>query len=357
MRALPDAASRLLRLLPPETAHRLSLRLLAWAPRALIAASDPDDPILATRAFGLDFPNPIGLAAGYDKNAEAFGPALRLGFGFVEIGSVTPRPQAGNPKPRLFRLSEDRAVINRMGFNNDGLEAVATRLARRGRRGMTDGVLGANLGKNKDSADAAADYAAGVRALGPHAESLVINVSSPNTPGLRALQGREPLAALIAAALQARGAARPPLLLKIAPDLTEADKQDIAEVALAGGLDGLIVSNTTIARPPELRSTARAEAGGLSGRPLFAPSTAVLSDMYRLTGGKLPLIGVGGIASVEDAYAKIRAGASLLQIYTALVYEGPGLIQRIKRGLAAKLRAEGFTSIAQAVGANHRSRA
>jgi dihydroorotate dehydrogenase len=353
MRALPDAASRLLRLLPPETAHRLSLRLLAWAPRALVGTSRPDDPILASRAFGLDFPNPVGLAAGYDKNAEAFGPAMRLGFGFVEIGSVTPRPQAGNPQPRLFRLTEDRAVINRMGFNNDGLAAVAARLARR----KAGGIIGANLGKNKDSADAAADYAAGVRALGPHADYLVINVSSPNTPGLRALQGRKPLAALIAAVREARGAARPPLLLKIAPDLTEADKQDIAEVALASGLDGLIVSNTTIARPADLRGAAKAETGGLSGRPLFAPSTAVLSDMYRLTGGKLPLIGVGGIGSAADAYAKIRAGASLLQIYTALVYEGPGLVERIKQGLAAKLRADGFTSIAQAVGADHRAKA
>jgi len=353
MRALTDAATRLLRFLPPETAHRLSLRLLAMAPRALFGAGSTDDPILASHAFGLDFPNPVGLAAGYDKNAEAFGPALGLGFGFAEIGSVTPRPQPGNPQPRLFRLREDRAVINRMGFNNDGLEAVAARLSRRGRYG----IIGANLGKNKDSADAAADYAAGVRALGPHADYLVINVSSPNTPGLRALQGREPLAALIAAVRAARAAAHPPVLLKIAPDLTEADKQDIAEVALAGGLDGLIVSNTTIARPPALRGAAKTETGGLSGRPLFVPSTAVLADMYRLTGGTLPLIGVGGIASADDAYAKIRAGASLLQIYTALVYEGPGLVNRIKRGLAARLRADGFTSIAQAIGADHRGRA
>ena len=353
MRALTDAASRLLRLLPPESAHRLSLRLLALTPPALLGNGSPDDPILRTRAFGLDFPNPVGLAAGYDKNAEALEGASHLGFGFVEIGSVTPRPQAGNPRPRLFRLSEDRAVINRMGFNNDGLDAVAARLARRTKKV----ILGANLGKNKESADAAADYAAGVRALGPHADYLVINVSSPNTPGLRALQGRAPLEALIAAVLAARGSHRLPLLLKIAPDLTDADKQDIAEVALASGLDGLIVSNTTIARPAGLRSAAKGEAGGLSGRPLFAPSTAVLADMYRLTGGKLALVGVGGIASAEDAYAKIRAGASLLQVYTALVYEGPGLVERIKRGLAARLRTDGFTSIAQAVGADHRGQA
>jgi len=351
MRLPIDAASRLLRLLPAETAHRASLRLLAAAPRALLGGA-ADDSILASRLFGLDFPNPLGLAAGYDKNAEAFAPALALGFGFVEIGSVTPRAQPGNPRPRLFRLGEDRAVINRMGFNNDGLDAIAARLARR----QGHGIIGANLGKNKDSADAAADYAAGVRALAPHADYLVINVSSPNTPGLRALQGRELLAALIAAVRAARNGNRPPLLLKIAPDLTESDRQDIAEVALSSGLDGLIVSNTTIARPNSLRSAAKGEAGGLSGRPLFAPSTALLADMYRLTKGKLPLIGVGGIASAEDAYAKIRAGASLLQIYTALVYEGAGLIGRIKAGLARKLRADGFTSLAQAVGADHGSR-
>jgi dihydroorotate dehydrogenase len=355
MPALLDVAQRLLRLLPPETAHRLTLRALAHLPPALAGNPAPDDPILASRLFGLDFANPLGLAAGFDKNAEVFGPAFRLGFGFVEIGSVTPRPQAGNPRPRLFRLVEDGAVINRMGFNNEGLGAVAARLSHRPAAGSARGILGANLGKNKESADAAADYAAGVRALGPLADYLVINVSSPNTPGLRALQGRAPLEALIAAVRAARVGDRPPLLLKIAPDLSEADKQDIAEVAIAGGLDGLIVSNTTIARPPGLRGLAAKEAGGLSGRPLFQPSTSVLADMYRLTGGRLPLIGVGGIASGEDAYAKIRAGASLLQLYTALVYGGPGLVGRIKAGLARCLRGDGFKSLSEAVGADHRS--
>jgi dihydroorotate dehydrogenase len=352
MPAFLDVAQRLLRLLPPETAHRLTLRALAHMPPALLGKATVDDPILGTCVFGLDFPNPIGLAAGFDKNAETFAPVLRLGFGFVEIGSVTPRPQAGNPRPRLFRLAADGAVINRMGFNNDGLAAVQTRLARRPT--ASRGILGANLGKNKESADAAADYTAGVRALAPLADYLVINVSSPNTPGLRALQGRAPLEALLAAVRAARGVEKPPLLLKIAPDLTEADKQDIAEVALAGGLDGLIVSNTTIARSPSLRGVAAKEVGGLSGQPLFQPSTAVLADMYHLTGGKLPLIGVGGISSGEEAYAKVRAGASLLQLYTALVYEGPGLIRRIKSDLAARLRADGFASIAEAVGADHR---
>jgi dihydroorotate dehydrogenase len=243
-----------------------------------------------------------------------------------------------------------------MGFNNDGLTAVAARLSA-GQDGAR-GILGANLGKNKDSADAAADYVAGARALAPLADYLVVNVSSPNTPGLRALQGRAPLVALLAAvrgALDAVGA-RTPLLLKIAPDLSEADRVDIAEVALDGRVDGLIVSNTTLARPPSLRSAAAAEAGGLSGRPLLAPSTAVLADMYRLTEGRLPLIGVGGIASAEDAYAKIRAGASLVQLYTALVYQGPGLIGRIKRGLAARLRIDGFARLADAVGTAHASR-
>ena len=354
MPALIDVAQRLLRLLPPETAHRLTLRALALAPAALLETDHPDDPILGSSVFGLDFPNPIGLAAGFDKNAEVFAPTLRLGFGFVEIGSVTPRPQAGNAHPRLFRLPEDRAVVNRMGFNSDGLAAVQARLARRPSAGSARGILGANLGKNKESADAAADYAAGVTALAPLADYLVINVSSPNTPGLRALQGRAPLEALLAAARAARGGKSPPLLLKIAPDLAEADKQDIAEVALSGGLDGLIVSNTTIARPVSLKGRAAKETGGLSGRPLFQPSTAALADMYRLTGGKLPLIGVGGVSSGDDAYAKIRAGASLIQLYTALVYEGPGLVQQIKRDLAACLRRDGFTQLAQAVGADHR---
>jgi len=349
MTAVLDLAARLLRLLPAETAHRLTIRSLAITPVGWVGRGQSEDHILATRVFGLDFPNPIGVAAGFDKNAEAFAHMPEIGCGFAEIGSVTPRPQAGNPHPRLFRLTPDQAIVNRLGFNNDGLEAVAARLRRTKRRG----ILGVNLGKNKDSADAAADYVAGVKALAPLADYLVVNVSSPNTPGLRALQGRAPLAELLAAVRDARGGIRPPLLLKIAPDLTEADKSDIAEVTLAGGVDGLIVSNTTIARPPGLISPAAGETGGLSGRPLFAPSTAVLADIYRLTGGRLPLIGVGGIASAEDAYAKIRAGASLLQLYTGLVYHGPGLVERIKRGLAERLRADGFARLADAVGADH----
>ena len=345
-------AGRLIRLLPAETAHRLTVTLLRLMPRP--APPPPGPSCLAIRLWGRDFPNPVGLAAGFDKNAEVPDAMLSFGFGFVEIGSVTPLPQPGNPRPRLFRLPQDQAVINRMGFNNQGLEPVARRLAAR-RRG--NGIVGANLGKNKLTEDAAADYEKGIRALANLADYLVINVSSPNTPGLRALQGRAPLEALVARcrAALAEVAAPPPLLLKIAPDLTPEDLQDIAGIALAGGLDGLIVSNTTIARPPGLTSPHRGESGGLSGAPLFEPSTKMLAEVYRLTGGRLPLIGVGGIASAAQAYAKIRAGASLLQLYSALVYHGPGLVGVINAGLAELLRRDGFPSLAEAVGADHRT--
>ena len=346
-------AGPLIRLFDAECAHGLTLRAL----KAGLVPSQPviDDPLLKITLWGREFPNPGGLAAGFDKNAEVPDVMLGQGFGFVEVGSVTPRPQPGNPKPRLFRLVEDRAVVNRMGFNNEGLDAVAARLARRPR----NGIVGANLGKNKDTEDAASDYEKGVRVLGPLSDYLVINVSSPNTPGLRALQGRAPLEELVGrtrAALSALASA-PPLLLKIAPDLTEDDKKDIAEVALAGALDGLIVSNTTIARPDTLVSAHKVETGGLSGAPLFKASTQVLGDIHRLTGGALPLIGVGGIASGADAYAKVRAGASLVQFYSAMVYQGPALVTRIKRELAGLLRRDGFTALAQAVGADHKGAA
>jgi dihydroorotate dehydrogenase len=348
-------AGPLLRRLDPETAHGVTIAALKghMAPRSRMR----DDPILRSNLWGLDFANPVGLAAGFDKNAEVADAMLAQGFGFIEIGSVTPRPQPGNPRPRAFRVPEAKAMINRYGFNNDGLDVVAGRLeARRGRPGL----VGANVGKNKETVDAAADYVLGIRRLAPLASYLVINVSSPNTPGLRALQGREPLAELLDRALTARGQAIPagdkvpPLLLKIAPDLTEEDKRDIAEVALPSGIDGLIVSNTTIARPPELPAGVAKETGGLSGAPLMAASTAVLADMYRLTAGGIPLIGCGGIASGRDAYAKIRAGASLVQLYTALVYHGPRLVEEIRRDLATLLRADGFTGLRDAVGADHR---
>ena len=334
--------------LDPEAAHRLAIAGLRRAP---LPPAAPDDPILATTLWGRDFPNALGLAAGFDKHGEAPDACLALGFGHVEIGGVTPRPQPGNPRPRVFRLAKDRAVINRYGLNSDGLTVVAARLARRTRRGL----VGANLGKNKDSLDEVADYVAGMRALGPHVDFAVINVSSPNTPGLRDLQGRVAMAGIVRAVAAARDATepRPALLVKLAPDLDDAALADAAEVALECRLDGLVMGNTTVARPASLRSSARSETGGLSGAPLLAFSTGKLRDLYRLTGGRVPLVGCGGVASGADAYAKIRAGASLVQLYTALVYEGPGLVPRIKRELAALLRRDGFRSVAEAVGADH----
>ena len=339
----------LLRAFPPERAHRLTLAALA-AGLGGPAAADP--PILAQRVWGRDFPNPIGIAAGFDKDAVVPDALLRLGFGFVEIGTVTLRPQPGNPKPRVFRLEEDAALVNRLGFNSGGLDRVVARLeARRGR----GGIVGVNIGRNRDSADAAADYAEGVRRAAPLAGYLVVNVSSPNTPGLRDLQARAVLDDLLRQLLAARSetGASVPLLVKIAPDLSPEERADIAAVALATGIDGIVVANTTVARPPGLQSRAADEAGGLSGRPLFAPSTALLGEMSRLTEGRLPLIGVGGVASAADAYAKIRAGASLVQLYTALVFAGPALLVRIKAGLADLLRRDGFASVREAVGADH----
>ena len=316
-----------------------------WADQA---ASEPDPPILRQRIWGLDFANPVGLAAGYDKDARACGAMLDLGFGFVEAGTVTPRPQPGNPKPRLFRLEEDGGAINRMGFNSGGLDAVVARLSRHKRRG----VIGVNLGKNRDSEDAASDYEEGIRRTAGLADYLVVNISSPNTPGLRDLQARGALDSLLRRLIDTRSglSRRVPLLLKIAPDLTTDERRDVAEVALDTGIDGLIISNTTVARPGGLRSRHAGETGGLSGRPLFTASTALLSDMYRLTQGRLPLVGVGGIGSAADALAKIRAGASLVQLYTALVFEGPALVGRIKTGLAELLRREGFDSVGSAIG-------
>ena len=346
-------AGPLLRLLPPETAHGLALRALA---RGLVPASRCEAPsALRTQVWGLDFASPVGLAAGFDKDGEAVDALLALGFGFVEVGTVTPRPQPGNPRPRLFRLAGDDALINRLGFNSQGLAAVADRLAAR----RHIGVVGANIGMNKDSEDPVADYVAGFEALHPTADYLTVNVSSPNTPGLRALQDRASLAALIDALMTARARLTPagrhplPILVKIAPDLEQRDMADIADVTLKTGVDGLIVGNTTLARDG-LTGRHREEAGGLSGRPLFARSTALLTEMYRLTAGRIPLAGVGGVGSADDAYAKIRAGASLVQLYTALIYRGPGLVARINDGLARRLAADGFAAVAGAVGADVR---
>lgn len=338
--------------LDPERAHRLALWLLAHNPIGPLT----DDPRLQVQVLGRQFGNPIGLAAGFDKDAKAWRQAARLGFGFVEVGSVTPRPQSGNPRPRLFRLEQDRAVINRMGFNNEGLEAMAARLRYTWPAEGT--VLGVNLGKNKETEDAAEDYESGAQRLGDRCDYMVINVSSPNTPGLRALQGKAPLSELIArthrALAESDAATPPPLLLKIAPDLTDQDLADIAEVALEGKLAGLIATNTTIARPAGLDSRHAAQTGGLSGQPLFEPSTKVLRDLYRLTQGKLPLIGTGGVTSGADAYAKIRAGASLVQLYSALVFEGPYLVHRLKRELLQCLERDGLHSVSDAVGLDHR---
>jgi dihydroorotate dehydrogenase len=342
--------------LDPERAHHLALWALAHGPTGSARDSARDDPRLQVEVLGRRFGNPIGLAAGFDKDAKAWRQAARLGFGFVEVGSVTPRPQSGNPRPRLFRLERDRAVINRMGFNNEGVDAMAARL--KTTWPQTGVVLGVNLGKNKETEDAAADYEIGARRLGAHADYVVINVSSPNTPGLRALQGKAPLVQLVARthrALAESGAVTPPpLLLKIAPDLTGQDLADIAEVAMEGKLAGLIATNTTIARPPGLDARYAAQPGGLSGQPLFEPSIRILRELYRLTQGKLPIIGVGGIASGADAYAKIRAGASLVQLYSALVFEGPNLLQRLKRELLQLLERDGLRSIGEAVGLDHK---
>lgn len=329
----------------PETAHGLSIRALraglAPLPGPVSSAR------LATEVAGLALPNPVGLAAGFDKNAEALAQLMRAGFGFLEVGAATPRAQPGNPKPRLWRLTEDRAAINRFGFNNQGMAPITARLAAR-----PAGIpVGLNLGANKDSADRAADFATVLRHAGPHLDFATVNVSSPNTEKLRDLQGKEALAALLAGVMAARAElARPiPVFLKIAPDLSPAEIEEIAEVALGSGLDGIIATNTTLSREG-LKSANAGQQGGLSGAPLFEKSTRVLAQLSRLTAGKLPLIGVGGIATAEQAYEKIRAGASAVQIYTAMVYGGLSLAAEIARGLDALLVRDGFGSVAQAVG-------
>lgn len=341
--ALNDLGAALLRQLDPEVAHGLAIRALQAVP---LPAAPADDPVLRTAIAGLDLPNPVGLAAGLDKNGEALNGLARLGFGFVECGSVTPLAQAGNPKPRLFRLSEDRAIINRMGFNNLGLEAFANRLERRPRTT----VLGANLGANKDTEDKAADYVAGLKRLRGLSDYVTVNVSSPNTPGLRALQGRAALDDLLGRLNEARAGDPTPVFLKVAPDLTADEIGLIVEASLDHRIDALIVSNTTLDRPDSLRARDRAEAGGLSGAPLKARAMDALRAAADASAGRLPLIAVGGIDSGAEAYARIRAGACAVQLYSALIYEGPGLVARIKRDLAARLRADGFSTVSLAVG-------
>ena len=330
--------------LDSETGHRLALRALGALPARSPAPAGP----LAVDVAGLTFPNPVGVAAGFDKDAEVPDALLGLGFGFTEVGSITPLPQAGNPRPRLFRLVEDAAVINRMGFNNGGAEAALARLRARAGR---PGIVAVNIGANKDSPDRIADYAVMARTMAPVASYLCVNISSPNTPGLRALQDESALTGLLDAVIAARDEAgsAAPIFLKVAPDLEPADIDAIARIAIDRKLGALVVSNTTISRPA-LRSHHAGETGGLSGAPLRALATQRLRDFRKATGGAIPLVGVGGIATAEHAWERIRAGASLVQLYSAMVYEGPGLGARIARGLEALMRRDGFASIAEAVG-------
>ena len=339
-----DLATAALRLLEPETAHNAAIAAL----RLGLAGRQhvPADPRLAMPAFGRTIALPIGLAAGFDKNAAALAGLSRLGFGFVEAGTVTRRPQPGNPKPRLFRLEDDGALINRMGFNNLGIEGFAARLARAD-RALT--ALGANLGINKEGADPLADYPALVAAVAPHADYVAINVSSPNTPGLRDLQAADRLAAILDA-IRAAVPNAPPLFVKLAPDLDEAALPELVDMAIGRAVAGLIVSNTTLARPESLHGAARGEAGGLSGAPLFNRSTRMLARVRLLAGDRLLLIGVGGVATPEQALAKFRAGASLVQVYTAFVYQGPSLLPRLAAGLSALLDQYGAATLAELVG-------
>lgn len=334
-----------------EQAHSLTIAALGLSP---FRGPGSDDARLRVHAVGLDFPNPIGLAAGFDKNADVPDAMLRFGFGFVEAGTVTPLAQGGNPKPRMFRLAEDGGVINRLGFNNEGQAAAKARLiAREGRRG----IVGINIGANKDSVDRVSDYALGMAQLGPLASYVTVNISSPNTPGLRGLQNRDELERLLDAVMGARAAhgIASPILLKIAPDLDDEAIGAIVETAVSRRLNGLIVSNTTISRPDSLRSPLRGETGGLSGAPLMPLSTDVLRRVAREARGRLCLVGAGGVASGADAYAKIRAGATLVQLYSALAYEGPGLVGRIKRELLRLAVDEGYPDLASAIAAHHKA--
>lgn len=337
-----------------ETAHRLGVLAAKYniVPRK---QKTPDSPILSSVVFGREFSNPVGLAAGFDKDGEGVRGLTKIGFGFIEIGSVTPEPQPGNPKPRVFRLKEDKAIINRYGFNSEGHDAVYNRLKDRVTE-QDNCLLGINLGKNKSSTDPISDYTQGVEKFSRLADYLVVNISSPNTPGLRDLQAKQKLQNLLDKVIERRDEmeVRKPLLVKIAPDLTDKDKEDIAAVVTSrkGYVNGLIISNTTVRRPPSLRNSSKTEEGGLSGPPVGDMSTKTIADMYRLTNGSIPIIGVGGVSSGEEAYKKIRSGASLVQLYTALVYEGPPVVKKIKRELEELLRRDGFKSISEAVGAD-----
>ena len=349
--SLETLALSVLHRMDPERAHELVMRALQFGlfPHPARVVTDAR---LHVSCCGLRFANPLGMAAGFDKNARAVPALWALGFGFVEVGTVTPRPQPGNPRPRLFRLVEDEAIINRMGFNGEG-QAVVHRRLLRVRDTPGRGVLGVNIGANKDSRDRVADYASGARCFADVADYLAINISSPNTPGLRDLQGAEALSRLLAGvkeALEEKNRPELPVLVKIAPDMDDAALADIVEAAVAGGAAGLIISNTTIARPEDLKSPLRREAGGLSGRPLFVPSTRLLARAHVLAKGRLRLVGCGGVHDAESAWAKIRAGADLVQLFTAFIYRGPALITEILQGLLDRLERAGFDDISQAVG-------
>ena len=352
IRAFDAFSLPLMRWFDPEDAHRLAIQGLRLLPPLRLR---PDDPKLAVRAFGLNFPNPIGMAAGFDKNAEVPDALLRLGFGFVEVGTVTPRPQAGNPRPRLLRLERDEAVVNRLGFNNDGADMVLRRLAGRAHLG---GIIGVNVGANRDSTDRVADYVRLIETFAPVASYFTVNVSSPNTPGLRNLQQAAALDDLLAKVIDARERVRQdagdsPVLLKIAPDLSLTELDDVVHIARSRRVDGMIVANTTLARPSSLREQARAaEQGGLSGRPLFRLSTRMVAETYVRAEGAFPLVGVGGIDSGGAALTKIRAGASLIQLYSSLIYKGLGLIETIKSDLASTLLRTGRDALSEIVGAD-----
>jgi len=348
-------SSALHKLCDGETAHRLAV--LALSKGLYFRSREANHPDISVKLWGLHFNNPVGVAAGFDKHGEAVSGLADIGFGFVEVGSVTPQPQEGNPKPRVFRLDSDEAVINRYGFNSQGHLEVRRRLELL-RAGGFNGILGINLGKNKSSVSAAEDYVAGVRQFSHLADYLVINISSPNTPGLRSLQARQQLKSLLQSVLAARRSLKlarpPPLLLKISPDLSRAELEDIAEVVTApdSRVDGLVISNTTVSRP-DLASNLREEEGGLSGAPLRSLSTGTISTMYSLTGGNIPIVGVGGVNSGAEAWEKVKAGASLVQVYTGLVYQGPPLVTRIRRDLRDLVVKEGYLNMQEAVGAAH----
>lgn len=356
MSLLYNLSRPLLFKIEPEKAHHMTIGLMK---RGLVPACAPvKDAALEQTLWGLKFPNPVGLSAGFDKNAEVIAPSFKLGFGFVEVGTVTPKPQDGNPKPRIFRCPEAGAVINRMGFPNEGMNAFKANLEKfLGSRHRPAGVVGVNIGMNKTQTEPAKDYSVLIKMLGPMADYLTINISSPNTPGLRNLQQREPLLELLAAVKDERAKAcgdhPPPVLVKFAPDLHDAQQEELAQTVLEAGIDGIIITNTTLDRPDTLPGDFAAEQGGLSGQPLSEKSTGVIRNFYRLTKGQIPIIGVGGIASGTQAYAKIKAGASLVQLYTALVFEGPTVANSINKELLALIAKDGYNNISEAIGADH----